>query len=184
MPQSEAATRKRMAFLSRSLCRSGDKHRAAGKYSQAEEFYQQALTVAQQVYGDRDVETSVIFNNLAVLYKYTGDYEKALKLYRRALQIIEESLGREHPDTAAIYHNLGGLEHERGHHAQGEPFARRALEITKRRFGTDHPNTAADMAALAAFWMDRASMTSLNRYTFAHSPFLNWRMGRSTMKSR
>src|SRR4030095_9767963 len=130
-------SRNRRTALARALRRSGDIHRDRAQYSKAESLYKRALVKA----GDNASEILAIFNNCAILCKYTGEYDRACELYRQALEMAEHAFGADHVSVATIYHNLGGLEHERGRYSEGDAFARRALCITLREFGPAHPRT-------------------------------------------
>lgn len=66
-----------------SLCDTADERRVQGRYGEAEPLYLRALTLAEQVWGPREV--AIICNSLAVVYKYTGRFDEAERLYRRAL---------------------------------------------------------------------------------------------------
>src|SRR5258706_328255 len=91
------------------LCSTADGHRIKGQYFAAEGLYLQALKLADEMFGSDHLETSVVCNNLAVLYKYMGRFDPAEQLYQRALAITEKALGANHTEVATIYHNLGGL---------------------------------------------------------------------------
>ena len=84
----------------------GDARRTEGRYAEAERLYVEALKLAEETVGPDHLETSVICNNLAVLYKYMGRFDQAEHLYRRALVITEKVLGPDHTQVATIYHNL------------------------------------------------------------------------------
>src|SRR5690242_3570870 len=61
--------------------------RIQGRYQDAETLLQQALLLTEESCGSETLETSVILNNLAVLYKYMARFDEAAKLYRRSLRI-------------------------------------------------------------------------------------------------
>src|SRR5688500_7728409 len=89
----------------RQLADKANFYQERGQYSDAEPLFRQALTTSEQAFGANSLETSVILNNLAVLYKYMASFDDAQELYRRALQITESELGSEHTELATIYHN-------------------------------------------------------------------------------
>jgi tetratricopeptide (TPR) repeat protein len=79
--------------------------RQLGKYTETEPFYQQSLTIRQQVLGPQHPDTATSLNNLAGLYQAQGKYTEAEPLYQQALAIIEKTLESEHPITNAILKN-------------------------------------------------------------------------------
>jgi len=108
-----------------SLARKGEIRRERGEYREAEALYGQALGLAEESLQNGDLELAELFNNAAVLYKYTGRFNDARRLYWRALRIVKAA--GDHRLLAGLYHNIGGLEHARGRFRRGEVFARRSV---------------------------------------------------------
>src|SRR5207249_6098911 len=125
-----------------SLARKGEICRERGEYREAEALYGQALALAEESFQNGDLELAELFNNAAVLYKYTGRFNDARRLYWRALRIVKAA--GDHRLLAGLYHNIGGLEHARGRFRRGEVFARRSVRERQQALGPDHPEVAAD----------------------------------------
>src|SRR5215510_14106689 len=134
----------------RSLTLRGTQFRDAGRYREAEPLFDEALALAEAVFGADSFEVAAVLNQIGMLGKYDGRFDMAEAAYRRALLIVERKASPDHPLSASLFHNLGGLEHARGRFAEGEPLARRSVEIRERALGPDHVDVAADIAALAA----------------------------------
>jgi CHAT domain-containing protein/Tfp pilus assembly protein PilF len=122
---------------------------SAGRYVEAEPYYQQSLEIRRQVLGDEHPDTATSLNNLGLLYKSMANYAKAESFYRRALEIRERVLGEKNGDTAISVNNLAGLYQAMGAYAKAEPLYRRALEIRKSVFGEERLETAAAFNNLA-----------------------------------
>ncbi len=58
----------------------GNIHRRLIRYNEAEQVLQRALDHALYVFGAADEQTTLIFNELALLYKQMGKLEKAERL--------------------------------------------------------------------------------------------------------
>ncbi len=97
-------------------------------------------------------EKSILYNNLAGLYRSQGDYQKAEEFYLKALKIREEVLGTNHPDTATTYNNLALLYRSQGDYQKAEEFYLKALKITEEILGTNHPDTATTYNNLAGLY--------------------------------
>ena len=105
----DAFSREAQGALLRALARTADARRVHGRYSEAERLYQRALSVAQDVFGERHQEVATILNNLGLVMEAEGRNSEAEPLYYRAWRLREELLGRDHPDTAAASTNLAVL---------------------------------------------------------------------------
>ena len=88
-------------------------------------------------------DSSILFNNIASVYREQGDYAKALEYYEKALQINERVLGSGHPSTATTYSNMAVVYREQGDNAKALEYCKKALEIRERVLGSGHPDTAA-----------------------------------------
>ena len=76
-------------------------------------MYKQALSLRQELLGDRHPSVATSLNNLAALYRSQGRYEEAEPLFKQALQIAEAVLGQDHPSTKTIRNNLQYLQEVR-----------------------------------------------------------------------
>ena len=101
------------------------------------------------------VKTSVLYNNMAGVYKAQGKYEKALEYYGKALVISERVLGTEHPDTAATYNNMALVFRAQGEYEKALEYYGKALTIRERVLGTEHPDTAATYNNMAGVFYDQ-----------------------------
>lgn len=69
-------------------------------------YFQQALTIDEAVFGPENPKVGIRLNNLGSTYQNLGNKHKAKKCFERAYGIFETSLGKEHPHTIAVK-NLG-----------------------------------------------------------------------------
>ena len=120
------------------------------RWKDAESWFQECVTFAQQRFGTNHPYTASSLNNLALLYKSMGRYTEAEPHYNRALAIREKELGANHPDTAGSLNNLALLYQFMGRYKEAEPLLKRALAIRKKKLGANHPFTATSLNNLAA----------------------------------
>jgi CHAT domain-containing protein/Tfp pilus assembly protein PilF len=110
---------------------------------------QQALTISQELLGDKHPDTALALNNLAGLYLSQGNFANAASLYEKALAIRKEILGEKHPDTAASLNSIGFLNYSKGDYATAELFYKQALATRKEILGEKHPDTIRSLNNLA-----------------------------------
>jgi CHAT domain-containing protein len=128
-----------------SLNANGLKFYAAGKYTEAENYFKQALLEAKKNQGSKDKTYSATLSNLAFVYKTTGDYANAARLFRAV--ILHSETFKKKPDLDAIEArvNLANLFLDKGQYDSCEFILKNALEIlTLTRVQT--PDTKSEEA--------------------------------------
>jgi tetratricopeptide (TPR) repeat protein len=80
-----------------------------GAYAQAEQLFQRALAMREQVLGPQHPEVATTLTALAALYDTQGDQAQAAALCYRAVAIREHILGAAHPATQAARALLEGM---------------------------------------------------------------------------
>ncbi|MBI4749669.1 MAG: tetratricopeptide repeat protein [Acidobacteria bacterium] len=125
------------------LLNEGTALRQAGKYQNAQAVLQQAVTLAEQIFGPEHMDTAAAYNNLADVFASTDDFSKAESLYKRALAICEKIAGPEHLDTAITLNNLGQLYKSKGDFETALRYYQRSSSIIEKALGPEHPQTGA-----------------------------------------
>lgn len=136
-----------------------------GRYTEAEQPLQQALTICEQRLGPEHPSTATCLNNLGELYYARGKYAETEALHTRALSIRERQLGLEHPDTAESLNNLGMLYFAQGKYTEAEPFLQQALIIQEHQVGSEELSTARNLNNLGRLYY------RLGKYAEAESLF-------------
>ncbi len=126
----------------------------AGKYTEAESWAKQAVSLAQAESGPASGDYASTIYNLARIYRYEGRYAEALPLYQRALAIYEKGFGPDHPYVAAVLDNIAEVYRAQDRYAEAEPLDQRALAIREKNPGPDSPETALSLNDLAALYHD------------------------------
>lgn len=128
-------------------------YRAAGQYTQAQQWYSEALNQSEQLFGKHDRRLAALHNNLSMLYSETGDLKQAASELEQALSIISASSTdpSRDIDVASTHTNLAlvlaqtNTDHSR---EQAYDHAATALRIY-RHGGLEHSGHFA--SALASF---------------------------------
>ncbi len=84
----------------------GSLYLATGKYSQAEEQHNMALTIRRNFVKENSELIAASYNDLGLVYS-TTDANKALDYYEKALVIYERIHGKNHPKIAIANTNMG-----------------------------------------------------------------------------
>ena len=122
---------------------------AQGKFTDAETYFQKALSIWRRTPGENHPDTAAGYSNLAVNLDAQGKHAEAEPLYRIVLGIYRRNLGEDNPETAFTYNNLAANLHALGESAQAETMALAAAqryEVARSRVSF----TGLDRAEFAA----------------------------------
>jgi tetratricopeptide (TPR) repeat protein len=69
-------------------------------------YFEQALEIRRQLFGDLHPETATSFNNIGTSYYESKKYAEAIQYLQKAVETRQQVLGDEHPDTNDSLYNL------------------------------------------------------------------------------
>jgi tetratricopeptide (TPR) repeat protein/predicted Ser/Thr protein kinase len=117
-----------------------------GRSDEARARYEEALTVAEDVFGPDHIGVTGPLLNLANLVATEGDRETALRMFERVVQIKAAALGEDHPDIAGTYCSMGTLASTGGDNETAYRHYERALSLWEAGLGTDNPGLVCALA--------------------------------------
>lgn len=138
----------------------------SGEYSTALPIAKEALRLAEEEFGEYDLDTISSLNTLGALYVELGKYDDAEPLHLRALGASAIAFGEDHPITLESAAFLAALYHNQGLYGEAEPLDKSILEIRTRVLGEDHPETLSSNNGLALLY------NHLGRYDEAEAIYL------------
>ncbi|MCP4349761.1 MAG: tetratricopeptide repeat protein [Desulfobacterales bacterium] len=121
-----------------------------GDYRKAREYYEKALAIDINVFGDNHPNIAIDYNNLGAAYHDLGEARKATEYYEKALAIDINVFGENHPKVAIRYNNLGEACRITGKVHKATEYYEKALAIDINVFGENHPDVAIDYNNLGA----------------------------------
>lgn len=107
-------------------------------YSLAVEYYQKALKIQLEIYGDNNPLVKTICNNIGVFYAGKGDYLKAIEYLQKALKIEIEIFGDKHTNVAFQYSELGMTYSLQGDRQNALDSFQKALKIQLNYWGENN----------------------------------------------
>ena len=123
-----------------------------GNYTQALSYYEKALQIQLQIYGEQHPSVATSYNNIGCVYSDQGDYNKALSYYEKALQIRLQVYGEQHPDVAVSYNNIGLVYSEQGDYDQALSYYEKALSIWSQINSEQHPDVAVGYSNIGSLY--------------------------------
>ncbi|MGB7001691.1 MAG: tetratricopeptide repeat protein [Halobacteriota archaeon] len=123
-----------------------------GDALQAIEYYEQALSIDKEVYGERHPNVATTLNNIGMAWYALGEQKKALGYYEQALGIDKEVYGDRHPKVAIRLNNIGSAWNALGEPKKALEYCEQALGIGKEVYGDRHPNVAKTLNNIGGAW--------------------------------
>jgi tetratricopeptide (TPR) repeat protein len=119
-----------------------------GRYQEAKQLLEQALTIGEEQIGANHSTTATSLSNLANLYFGEGKFEEAKVLYQRALLVCEQ-IGTDQLAVATCLDSLANIYTTLGEYAEAEALYQRAFSIREQESGAKPADRATSFATLA-----------------------------------
>ncbi|MEQ9466761.1 MAG: CHAT domain-containing tetratricopeptide repeat protein [Ekhidna sp.] len=108
-----------------------------GKLPEAEEIFQQAMSIVNRIQGEYEDVIAGLQNNLAIVYFNLGNYERATELQRAILKADKEYFGEDSYTYGLDLLNLGLTLLYDGQYAESEKLHLEALEVFEASAGKE-----------------------------------------------
>jgi len=135
-----------------------------GRYSEAEPFLLQALSIHEQELGPEHIDTATGLRHLALFYRHQGKYAQAEPLFQRTLSIREQQLGSEHQDTATSLYDLAVLYGGQAKRVEAETLYLRVLAIQEQVLGPQHADFARTLSSLGVLYQAQGKYTQAEQF--------------------
>jgi tetratricopeptide (TPR) repeat protein/CHAT domain-containing protein len=135
-----------------SLVREVERLHAQGRYVDAAEPGETAVSLAKKELGSEHPYTLHAMANLAVLYINLGRHVEADSLTAYVLLTREGVLGPDHPDTLRSMNDRALFLAEAGRYREARDLFDQVLQKRDKSFGDDHPDTLLSQANLAGVY--------------------------------
>ena len=129
-------------------------YRNLGQYCEAKEYYEKALIIRKEIYGEHHGDVAASYNNLGTVYSGLGQYGEAKANHEKALIIRKEIFGEHHATVAESYNNLGTVYGDLGQYSEARENYDKALIIRKEIYGEHHGDVAASYYNLGTVYSD------------------------------
>ncbi|MEE9345805.1 MAG: tetratricopeptide repeat protein [Methylococcales bacterium] len=123
-----------------------------GRYSEAIDYFEQALTSDLNTYGEDHPFVARDRNNLGLTWDFLGEYQKAIEYYSLTLTSDLNSFGEAHPFVAIGRNNLGSAWNALKNYPKAIEYFELALTSNLKTYGDDHPIVATNWNNLGMAW--------------------------------
>ncbi|MEO1052844.1 MAG: CHAT domain-containing tetratricopeptide repeat protein [Bacteroidota bacterium] len=123
-----------------------------GTFSEALEYYEKALDIRIELYGEDDIDVAVSQNNIGIMYDLLGQYDLALEYHFKALAIRKKKLDKNDPYTASSYKNIAIVYKSMGSFNLALEYYQKAMSIQKTVNGPEHPLVAQLYSSIGSIY--------------------------------
>jgi len=120
-----------------------------GLFDQAKPLLQRAYDLRKGLFGDDDLRTAEVAEDLASAHRMKSEYSDAEKLLRFTLAVREKKLGPDNPAVAETLTDLGDCLIRENREHDAEPVLRRALAIFRKASDPRGATTRGYLAEIA-----------------------------------
>lgn len=125
------------------LMESGDFVREIySQYAQALEYYQRALSIYRNLYGEEHANVAVCYYNMGTAHYPLGQFDKSLMYAQKALDIRLKLFGDEHVKVANCYNCIGADYSALSQYDKAGEYCQRALTMLQKLLGEEHEEVA------------------------------------------
>lgn len=124
-------------------------YQGQGFYTQAEPWYQKALSLAQAHFGESHLHTATSKTWLASLLQDQGHYKEAKTLFIQTLRNYRKILGRNHQTFAQALNNVAAIYYQLKRYHRSEYLHRITLHLREKLLGKKHIDVAQSLNNLA-----------------------------------
>jgi tetratricopeptide (TPR) repeat protein len=135
--------------LARDLAALGTLYRKQGRHQQAQECFEQSLTLRQRQLGTDHAETRCVRASLAALLRDTGKLSEAKFMYEMLVEDCKRTVGRQHPETLAVSSALALTMAQLGEFDQALALHEQIVASCEATCGPGHAATLDSLAGQA-----------------------------------
>ena len=123
-----------------------------GNYSQAEEYYENAISLQERLFGEFHSNNIYLYGNLALLYSDQGYFKKAHHYLTKSKKLCEKFEGKDNPLYASILYNLGDIYSRQGLYLEGGEYFKESLKIREKVLDRSHPDYVSSIHSIGVLY--------------------------------
>jgi tetratricopeptide (TPR) repeat protein len=123
-----------------------------GAYEDAETFYEEALALQRQLYGEDSTELITVLSDFGTLLVQMRRPDEAVPHYAQALELAEAAQGESGARVSEVLAGFAEVREAQGRLEDAEALYARALEIDRFVLGERHANVAVAKNNLATVY--------------------------------
>ena len=139
-------------------------------YSQAEVYYQRALSCANRIYGEKSEWSAVLLNQMANVLYYQNRYAEALQKYEQSLAVFRLDESRQALNITVNMRNMAAIcKNVNNDDRKALAIYKEALDVRERLLGQCHPLTAEVLFDIGVSYNNLSEYDKALEYVFRES---------------
>lgn len=127
-----------------------------GDYARALQYYQKALDIQLQRFGENFPFVGTMYTNVGIALDHLERHDEAMQYFLKALAIRKVTLSDSHPQVALSYIDIGQAYSRQGRHTTALEHFNLALTIQVNHYGDRHKLVATTLSLIGCSY-DRLS---------------------------
>ncbi|MBF0320480.1 MAG: tetratricopeptide repeat protein [Nitrospirae bacterium] len=119
----------------------GMSFKTLGEPAKALEYFEKALAIDLDLYGDKHSNVAVRYNNIGASWQDLDEPVKAKEYFDKSLAIDLDLYGDKHHKVAADYNNIGHAWYSLGQPQKAIGYVEKAYAFYTAAYGEEHPDT-------------------------------------------
>ena len=144
--------------------KTGEYLQGQAEYKRAGEAIECAITIRQEIFGERHEELAISFDSLGKIRQAQANYIEALKLHTQAFKIFEIAESLKTQQGARNMNNLGQVFHYLGEFEKAQPCYEQAISIYEIMGNKNHPDTSMCLYNLGFLLQDQGEYEKARKY--------------------
>ncbi len=117
-----------------------------GDYARALQYYQKALSIQLQRFGENFPFVGTMYTNVGIALDHLDRHVEAMEYFQKALAIRKATLSDTHPQVALSYIDIGQAYSRQGRHTTALENHNKALMIQVNHYGDRHKLVASTLS--------------------------------------
>ncbi len=125
-----------------------------GQYVDADNYFNKALRVKDQLGNNYSEINAILWNNIGVVLCFQSDYKGAIDTLKKVVGTFEKINDIENPIVAVLYGNISSTLYFNAEFKEAIKYNNKELELNKRLFGEKHPQYANSLNTKGLLLLD------------------------------
>lgn len=126
-----------------------------GRYHEALEHYNKALTIRESIYEEDNPLLANTYRHVASAYFTLGQLDEVVKFYSKAMNILLNSDAKSFTDLASCYRLMAGFYYKFGNYDKAIEFTTKSLDCVNRMDGYKNIKIAQNLTDLADIYLKK-----------------------------
>ncbi|CAF4203720.1 unnamed protein product [Adineta steineri] len=127
-------------------------YKAKRDFNTALDYYQQALTIDENLYPGNNLQKAMTVESIGIVYIDKEDFDTALTYLSRALEMFKHVLPEQHSNIAICFGMIGYAHHKKGNLDIAMDYCQQELNMEEQCLPFDHSNLSIHLGSITGIY--------------------------------